>query len=60
METKEIRYIIEHTFKHAYNLGKEDSLNGIHISIDTIFNHYLESPAADELLNIQPRRLAEA
>lgn len=39
--------LVKQTFKLAYKLGKEDSLNGVHICLDTLFEHLVDTTVID-------------
>jgi hypothetical protein len=43
MEKCDLKNIMEDVFKQAYQLGKQDMLEGIHISSDVLFKHFIEN-----------------
>ena len=43
MESCDLKNIMEKVFKHAYQSGKQDMLEGIHICSDVLFEQFIES-----------------
>jgi hypothetical protein len=43
MERSYLKSIMETVFKQAYQLGKQDMLEGLHISSDVLFKQFIET-----------------
>ncbi len=43
MDKCDLKSIMETVFKQAYQLGKQDMLEGIHICSDVLFKQFIES-----------------
>ena len=43
MESKELRTLLQNTFKQAYKLGQQDSQEGVYICLDTLFEVFIDS-----------------